>query len=1317
MKKRTISILLCLSLLLGIVGSSGLSVASAATQAEVAGTAVSGWGAHSYVASDGETVVTTDLTANADGSVTVSGSQVAGGLGIGVTNTTPIYLDKSGFSVEFSFDQWDTTSNDVWYALYLSNRKTITNEHNADPVFKGWDNDGSMEPGEQGMVLIMRPDGDGKLRFQWFYHGVTSNADATPAANELIYVGDGCYDNITLNSGNYDNIKLDFIRRGDYGDSNGGYGIILNNGQYTRNGGDRVDAVGEISPAQRFKLLDSIFPTGTPMYVKFVAINVQNAQTALTVHNFNGEYANKANTLDSWGVHNYVTADGSTLSSSISASDTGDVIVSGSQTAGSGELGVTYARPVDMTEGFSIEFSLDEYDLNGVDGADTWIALQIKDAMTVTDGKNADPIYHMMDIGNGDPAYSSGLHIMMRPGADNVLTIQEIYYCGLTLDGDGNVVPAKSWLWDANGCYSQIKLDSFEHIKISFIPNGNGGYYITFNDGDFEPVNNPNPNPGYINLANSYNYLYQWFQNREAYVALSYKCNKGEQAQFTVHSFNGQQAAPNTDNSWGIHDYVALDGSSVDTTAVADENGALVISGNQTSGDGGIGATWKRPVDISDGLSVEFSLDTYSLNGVNGVDSWISLQLLRSETVTDNRNANGAYRHFEVGNPAYGEGLVMLIRPLENNQLGIGEIYINGAAVDGTVVSGAFKGVTNGGCYDRIQVDSFNNIKIDIVPTGLGSFNIVFNDGDYIRVGADRWANDHGRINVAEGFSWLNDFFTDETPGYLKMVYKSSTGTPAQFTINKVNGIAAVPAAEEAPVIEVTDGIYELFADTKFENGFMVRNMGGAEKNDPTVGYLNYGNPSLIPSWSLAQWETKYDFRDLENDTLFMELDDGVYQYDSIDKIFTVDTNTGTLGMELNASEVYDDPREAGEGWPHLLIEGATKNQEAPFANQMKNANHLRLSLSTRLTKYENAMGEDENPGLHAAAFYVYLYVKGVNEAGQNEMTWFGLTIFDNRVAFVTESGKADDGKADASGLFIYQVPSRAFTDTDFLENGEITASEDGEWMNIDIDVLPYIERALIVAQEQGFMKGVTMDTVYIDGMNMGWEMPGTYDAKMEVKDMSLRSYVGTTYELNNGIYNIPVDTIEESAQIVVDDSLTLDVPKYLVDMDGIDDSMLIIQSSKRDSVDGVSIEGYDVEEVYDIGVWINGNQQTARFDNGIEVVYTADGDVSELKFYTISSSGNPKLVEGVYDAAANTFTFTMDRAAVLAVVTEAEQSGDSGDSGETGGDSGETGGDSGETGGDQSPTTGDLGISIAACLMLVAATSVCVLIPKKREF
>ena len=1245
MKKRTVSILLCLSMLVGILAGGGLQISAAKTQPEVVGSSVSNWGAHTYVAGDGVTVVTSELTANADGSITVSGDQVSAGMGIGVTNTEPVYLDKEGFTLDFSIDQYDTTSSDVWFALMLSDKKTVTNAHNEDPVFRGWDNDGTYDYNEgRGFVLIMRPDGQGKLRFQWFLTGVTSNSDATPANNELVYAGDGCYDNITLNSGNYDRLKLQLVKRGE-----GGYDLILNEGQFTRNGGDRIESNGALNPMMKLNILDQIFPVGTPAYVKLIASNAVNAETAFSVNSFNGRFANQENTLDSWGLHNYVCWDGTVLENTIEATDTGDIVIKGNQAAGAGELGVTYARPLDMANGVSVEFSLDKYVVDSKDGGDSWITLQIKDQLTVTDSQNAEGVYHMMDVGAGDPAYGSGWHIMMRPQENYVLRIAEIYYCGV--DAGGNIV--KTWSWDANGCYDRIQLDSFEHIKLALVPGDGGSMNIIFNDGDYIRIGGDRMDAdGRINVANGYGLIRQFFNYaRPAYVALTYKHNQGSaEAQFTVHSVNGQQAAANTADSWGAHTFVALDGSPVVSTVQADETGSLVVTGNQTAGHGAIGATWKRPIDMTGGISLEFSLDDYTTHGVNGIDTWLAVQLLHQETITDSLNPNGAYRHFEAGNGDYGDGLVMLIRPMENNVLQIAEIYINGATVDGTLVKNNFQAVTNGGCYDTIQVPSFQHIKLDIVPGGDGSFHIIFNDGDYIRVPWDRLANDHGKINVNEGFSWLGSFFNSEKPAYLKLAYKCNAGVDAQFTVHKVNDIAATAPEIEVPV-EVVDGVYELFTDTKFENGFKVLPALKSELSSG-YGYFNYGDPTLRPSWSLAQWDTKYDFRDMENNTIFSEIDTGVYSYDSIDKILTVDTVNGILGMELNASQVYDAPRVEGQAWPHLLIEGSTKNAEAPFANRAVNMDHLRLTLSQRLVKFEDHMG-DTATGLHAASFFIYLYVKGINEQSQSEMTWFGLTLFDNRVAFAAESGRQDSGKDDASGLFIYQVPARGFTATDFVENGVITPSADGQWMNIDIDLLPYIQRALVLAQEQGFMKGVTMDTVVVDGMNMGWEMPGTYDGKIEVKDLSLKAYVGETYELNKGIYNLSVPEMDVTETLVVDSNLTMNVPKELVIMDGIEQSMLQLQAVKHTG-DGIEIDGRDVTEAYDIGLWINGNLYDSRLDTDLELVYTASsGNIRDLQFYAVNAAGRAKLLEGTYDEEANTFTFTMDRMATLAVTLE----------------------------------------------------------------
>lgn len=292
-------------------------------------------------------------------------------------------------------------------------------------------------------------------------------------------------------------------------------------------------------------------------------------------------------------------------------------------------------------------------------------------------------------------------------------------------------------------------------------------------------------------------------------------------------------------------------------------------------------------------------------------------------------------------------------------------------------------------------------------------------------------------------------------------------------------------------------GEYELLQDRNFHRGFTVLNMGGEEKESTKTGILACTRPGDSPVWNVAQWETRWDFRDPAQTGCSCP-ETGVFRFDSRDKIFTVDTNTATVTMELNAAQVYGSPRREGQGWPHLLIEGPTVCPQAPFANQLGEADALWLSFAQRLTMFRDHMGSAADPTLHAGSFYIYLYIKGQNQRGETEMTWFGLTLFDNRFHFDVERGSRDAGKADASGLFIYQVPIRAFR--------QVPVMVGDDWLDVRIDVLPYVRRALELAQQRGYMQGVRMEQVFIDGMNMGWEMPGTYDGCMQIRDLSLKT-------------------------------------------------------------------------------------------------------------------------------------------------------------------------------------------------------------------
>ena len=310
---------------------------------------------------------------------------------------------------------------------------------------------------------------------------------------------------------------------------------------------------------------------------------------------------------------------------------------------------------------------------------------------------------------------------------------------------------------------------------------------------------------------------------------------------------------------------------------------------------------------------------------------------------------------------------------------------------------------------------------------------------------------------------------------------------------------------------EVVPGKYELLRDLNWKNGFNVTGLDSSLEGGHTPYPFNYGDASKKPMWKLAQWDSKYDFCK-EDETTVTQPDDGIFVYENPSKTVTINTNTGEIRLKLLASTVYDAPRKAGERWPHLLIEdtGIYSESENRFALELKNETQLRLHLKQKLSYFEDKMGTTANSALHAASVYLYLYVKGTNDKGKIEMMWFGIPLFDNRNAFPAEYSATDGGKSDASGLYIYNIPAKAVTSTSFFRENKPFGSIDNPWMNIDMDVLPYIQRALYLANNNNQMKGVTLTTAYIDGINLGWEMPGTYDAEMCFKELSLKSYVGT---------------------------------------------------------------------------------------------------------------------------------------------------------------------------------------------------------------
>ncbi|MGB2864030.1 MAG: hypothetical protein WBC05_11940 [Sedimentisphaerales bacterium] len=66
--------------------------------------------------------------------------------------------------------------------------------------------------------------------------------------------------------------------------------------------------------------------------------------------------------------------------------------------------------------------------------------------------------------------------------------------------------------------------------------------------------------------------------------------------------------------------------------------------------------------------------------------------------------------------------------------------------------------------------------------------------------------------------------------------------------------------------------------------------------------------------------------------------------------------------------------------------------------------------------------------------------------------------------------------------------------------------SYQNQWVEIDIDLLPYIKTGLEEAVKRGYLTGSNPVDYAVTGMNMGWELPGTLDASIQIRDFELQA-------------------------------------------------------------------------------------------------------------------------------------------------------------------------------------------------------------------
>jgi hypothetical protein len=299
----------------------------------------------------------------------------------------------------------------------------------------------------------------------------------------------------------------------------------------------------------------------------------------------------------------------------------------------------------------------------------------------------------------------------------------------------------------------------------------------------------------------------------------------------------------------------------------------------------------------------------------------------------------------------------------------------------------------------------------------------------------------------------------------------------------------------------------ELLEDPRFTQWLKIRGLGMPADDGEVQGVFRTEGKLGEPSWTIAQWASKHNLADPAASRQ-VRLGPHLFALTNLSKRVVVDTRRGEVLLGLSASACYDRPRQEGESWPHLLLSAPLTDTRYPKRIcHVAELKRLDISFACRLDAFEDREpSADRN--LHAAQFQLFLYVQNLKQGddGFGDMMWFGIPVFDNRYPVREESFQRDGGKADASGKFIYSLPSKACLPggEGFVREGRLLAGKDARWVDFSADVLPWIVYAFRLARKNGFFPSTDLEELYVSGLNVGWEMPGAYDAAMRLRGLSL---------------------------------------------------------------------------------------------------------------------------------------------------------------------------------------------------------------------
>ena len=279
--------------------------------------------------------------------------------------------------------------------------------------------------------------------------------------------------------------------------------------------------------------------------------------------------------------------------------------------------------------------------------------------------------------------------------------------------------------------------------------------------------------------------------------------------------------------------------------------------------------------------------------------------------------------------------------------------------------------------------------------------------------------------------------------------------------------------------------------DSKFRHRFGLKGVSSAITGQRVLGEAKWKGAKTGHVWTLSEWSSRHLFLDEMSE----EVIDGGINFCNEAKSVRIYPGKGKISLALDSRKEYDGHRKEGETWVHLLLEQAIPMEKRVPLDKI---DKLFMELAVCISKCDiHMMPEEFKPGLHTAQVSWFLTVenckgKVFDIEGRPDYMWFGVPVFDYRY-----------NKVEGPQVFLDHGTKKVIYG---MNRGDFLPEpvEIGKEYKFKIDVLPEIRRAFDIAKRQGWLKGASWTDMAVGSMNLGWEIPGTFDCDLDINKIGI---------------------------------------------------------------------------------------------------------------------------------------------------------------------------------------------------------------------